>query len=89
MLNDHLHIYAKDWLNAPLDIVDFQYFPDTTAQHATLSFHLTAREKRDIRQSLWRPANQAGFRLLRERLGRPEEALAEGDGRASAGAPNR
>ncbi|WCL81097.1 patatin-like phospholipase family protein [Saprospira sp. CCB-QB6] len=49
-----------------LDIVRFVYRPTTLEQKASLSLHLTAREKLDILSAIHLPANQAALDRLEE-----------------------
>jgi hypothetical protein len=49
-----------------LDVVHFVYKPTTLEQKASLSLHLTQREKNDILSAINIPSNQAALRRLRE-----------------------
>lgn len=72
LLDDHLIDYAPVWLDAPFHVVDLQYVPDSTYRHAALNFHLTEREKVNIRRALWNSTNQRSLKLLQRLLGPAE-----------------
>jgi hypothetical protein len=46
----------------------FMYVPQEADKGAALNFHLTAREKRDVRQSFNNGNNQASLKKLQELL---------------------
>jgi hypothetical protein len=49
-------------------MIEFEYTAEKENQKAALSFHLTQREKDDIRHAISRPNNAEAFRLLKESL---------------------
>jgi hypothetical protein len=64
MNNDHQIEIMKDWLNVPLEVIEFEY--DTSpsfgskdvVKRASLSWHLTKSEKQSIVQAIDHPKNQ-------------------------------
>ena len=82
--NDNLLEYASSWLNAPLDVVEFEYIPNihqfkqTGIDHpnkkplnerAALSWHLTLREKESLYNTIWEDNNKEALRRLQLLLG--------------------
>lgn len=62
--NDYLVEFIRDWYPGPLEIVTFEY-PHETSQHpASLSWHLTEREKRSIMESIHTEDNQQAFKII-------------------------
>lgn len=57
--------YLHDGLDSNLHLVSFMYVPENQEQGAALNFHLTAREKRDVKTSFNNPYNQG---MLKEFL---------------------
>ena len=51
-----------------VDVLRFIYKPTTLAQKASLSLHLTQREKNDILSAINIPSNQSALRRLRETI---------------------
>jgi hypothetical protein len=62
---DELYRLLQPSLQVPLQVFELQYLPQQRYQRASLNFHLTEREKADIRAALARPENQAVFGQLR------------------------
>lgn len=62
--------WLKKHMGAQLERVSFQYRPGNSAKPASLSFHLTQREKLDVAASLKEAANQRAFDRLQVLLGR-------------------
>ena len=60
--------YANEALNGKVQMIAFEYVAEPESQKAALSFHLTQREKDDIRYSLRRPPNARAFRLLQDAI---------------------
>jgi len=60
----------------PIQKITFQYIPDKKENKASLNFHLTQREKRDIAASLNSKHNQEGFIKLQSLLN-TKDKLAE------------
>ncbi|OFY70710.1 MAG: hypothetical protein A3G23_08325 [Bacteroidetes bacterium RIFCSPLOWO2_12_FULL_37_12] len=64
--------FAHTWFGGKLEIVQFQYIPETEALTASLSWHLTRREKKNIIESIHHPENQNAIRLLGKLLNSSE-----------------
>ncbi|WP_299254683.1 patatin-like phospholipase family protein [uncultured Cytophaga sp.] len=77
--NDNLLEYASSWLNAPLDVVEFEYIPRSNtflsneekksnkkpfSERAALSWHLTLREKESLYSTIFEPNNQKSIKRL-------------------------
>lgn len=65
---DDLIAYAQHFLKVPFDRLIFQYVPRQENKGAALNWHLTMREKQDIREALHNPANQSAFHYLQKLL---------------------
>jgi hypothetical protein len=63
--HDFLIDYASEQLDGKLDVLVFEYTPMQGAHKASVSLHLTKREKADILQALASPHNQGEFQRLR------------------------
>jgi hypothetical protein len=67
--NDDLYQYTRAWMDTPFEVLELQYIPDRSQRRgASLNFHLTEREKRDLRQAYCKPANQRVLKRLRQLL---------------------
>ncbi|HSK13867.1 MAG TPA: hypothetical protein VK907_11680, partial [Phnomibacter sp.] len=55
---------VKNILGDQFERVVFEYKPKDESHPASLSFHLTQREKRDIMLSLQHPVNMAAFKRM-------------------------
>jgi len=63
------HLERMQWIMGnQLERVVFEYKPKDEEHPASLSFHLTQREKRDIQSSLHHPANAAAFARMQQLL---------------------
>lgn len=60
--------YMQADLGQAIQRISFMYVPETEEKGAALNFHLTAREKRDVRQSFNNIYNQASMKLIKELL---------------------
>ena len=60
--------FLKSDSGLTLQRISFVYLPQTEEKGAALNFHLTAREKRDVKQSLNNKYNQASLNLVQELL---------------------
>lgn len=58
--------YAQSFLTQPVQRISFMYLPEKEEQEATVNFHLTAMEKREVEASLGRVNNQKAFNQLKE-----------------------
>jgi hypothetical protein len=66
--NEFLLNYLHDILNGKLEVITFEYQPTYSKKRTSLSFHLTTREKRDIRSAAVNVGNTENTRLLNELL---------------------
>ncbi len=77
--NDNYIEYAEEWIDKPIDVIDFEYDPkvyyfpeepkpDITWKRAALSWHLTAKEKRSINNAIYAPVNQDALLELQQLL---------------------
>lgn len=60
--------YAQNFLDSGLHRVAFMYIPEKEESGATLNFHLTAREKKEVKSSLRRQNNVEAFEQLKKIL---------------------
>jgi len=60
--------YAKSLLDSSLHRVAFMYIPEKEESGATLNFHLTAREKKEVNSSLRRQNNVEAFEQVKRIL---------------------
>jgi hypothetical protein len=60
--------YFKQYSGVPVELVTYQYTPMVSTNRASLSFHLTPSEKRDITQSLQNEWNTAAFNKAKQLL---------------------
>ena len=58
--------YLKPNFDSTLQRISFVYMPETEEKGAALNFHLTAREKRDVRESFNNTYNQASLKFIIE-----------------------
>jgi hypothetical protein len=64
--HEELIQYSDKAFNFPFEKVTFSYIPTNAQQGAALNFHLTAKEKLDIREALYSPENAAAFNRVRQ-----------------------
>ncbi len=72
--SDALLNYAESWLGVRLHIISFEYVPAKKDQVASMSLHLTKREKNDILNALYSQNNQIRLKTLLALLGYPVQA---------------
>ena len=60
--------YLHDAFDSGLYHINFMYVPRVVDKGAALNFHLTAREKRDVKESFSNEFNQASLKKLKELL---------------------
>jgi hypothetical protein len=65
--NDDLIVYAQDWLNTDLEVIDFE-LTRPELEDISLSWHLTTKEKTIIERSAYNEKNQAAMKHLNELL---------------------
>lgn len=77
--NDNYIEYANKIINTPVNVIDFEYDPkvyyfpgepkpDIKWKRAALSWHLTNKEKRSIKNAIYAPSNQEALLLLQRLL---------------------
>ncbi|MEM6344350.1 MAG: patatin-like phospholipase family protein [Bacteroidota bacterium] len=64
MANDYLLEFMQEWYEGPMEVVPIEYPRESFEQPASLSWHLTQREKNSIRQSLNNHQNMAIFEMM-------------------------
>jgi hypothetical protein len=60
--------YAQSFLDSSIHRVAFMYIPEKQESGATLNFHLTAREKKEVNSSLHRQNNVEAFEQVKKIL---------------------
>lgn len=66
MANDFFLQYARSWYTGPMEVFSFEYPRETLDAPASLSWHLTRREKENIHQSIYTPANLQALQTLQD-----------------------
>lgn len=66
--NDQILNYMDIILNGNMEVITFEYQPSTQNKRASLSFHLTSLEKRDINSAVINAQNEAAYQKLIETL---------------------
>jgi hypothetical protein len=64
----HTKDYAPHYLDGKLKVINFQYVPKELKKAVALNFHLTQKEKADLYQSIFYPANQESVDTLLQLL---------------------
>jgi hypothetical protein len=64
MSNDYLLEFVQEWYRGPVEVITVEYPRESERHTASLSWHLTHREKADIRAALRQPHNQQAFSAL-------------------------
>lgn len=59
---DQLSYFKEN--NLSIALIDFMYVPEKTENTATMNFHLSRREKLDIKESFYRPYNQHSMKRV-------------------------
>jgi len=70
MSNDYLLELVREWYDGDLEFIPITYNKTNSEDRASMSWHLTSREKQDIANSLNDPVNQKAFSMI-ESLYRP------------------
>lgn len=60
--------YLQDYFDSSLQRISFMYVPETAEKGAALNFHLTAREKRAVKESFNSSYNQASLMQVKKIL---------------------
>ncbi|MDX1906603.1 MAG: hypothetical protein SF053_06165 [Bacteroidia bacterium] len=71
MSNDYLMEFMTDWYKGPVEVIPIEYPRETSHTPASLSWHLTSREKQNIVTSLNTPANRKAVALIEKLYPRP------------------
>ncbi|MEL6594216.1 MAG: hypothetical protein AAFQ68_29200, partial [Bacteroidota bacterium] len=64
MANDYLLEYVQEWYEGAIEVIPVEYPRESFEQPASLSWHLTQREKQSIQRSLDNAQNKAIFARL-------------------------
>jgi len=63
--NDDLTVYAQQWLNTDLEVIDLELMHSST-ENISMSWHLTSREKQQVMRSAYHPSNEKAMRRIAE-----------------------
>ncbi len=66
--HNYLVDYAKEWVDGNMEVIYFEYIPDKKEKGASMSFHLTTREKRNITETLYYPHIKRNMQKLKEAM---------------------
>lgn len=69
--NDQLLNYLDIILDGKMEVITFEYQPSENNKRASLSFHLTSLEKRDIKQAVNNSLNRQAYDKLQGLLKKP------------------
>ena len=69
MSNEYLLEYVKAWYKGYVEVVPIAYNTPKSKDRASLSWHLTRREKQNIESSLLAPENQQAFEMIHSLYG--------------------
>ncbi|MEZ4777269.1 MAG: hypothetical protein R3D00_29100 [Bacteroidia bacterium] len=64
MSNDYLLEFVREWYRGYIEVIPIQYSRETNSNPASLSLHLTQREKDNIRRGIFTEQNQEAFLML-------------------------
>lgn len=62
----YLQEYLSDWLDVENHFIEFNYIPGKKDEVASMSFHLTTKEKKDILNAFWQERNQTALKELQK-----------------------
>lgn len=65
LANDNVLEYVHEWYQGYVEVIPIEYPRETSDNPASLSFHLTNREKENISKALHTPQNEAAFQLIK------------------------
>lgn len=65
--HDEIIQYASLWLDVPMDVIDFQLKNDEQTKIA-MSWHLTTKEKNEVKNAIHEPENRAALARLKQLL---------------------
>ena len=66
LASDYLFAALKEWYEGPVELISFEYPRETLDAPASLSFHLTKREKENILNNTFTQSNRKGLKKLEE-----------------------
>ncbi len=66
--NEYLINYLSENLHNKLEVITFDYRPNENNERASLSFHLTAGEKKDIKDACTNAYNMQSMLKLKEAI---------------------
>ena len=64
MSNDYLLEYVHEWYEGYIEVIPIAYSKNSNQDRASLSWHLTRREKQNIETSLYSSENQKAFEMI-------------------------
>ncbi|MEM7371683.1 MAG: patatin-like phospholipase family protein [Bacteroidota bacterium] len=64
LANDNVLEFIHEWYSGYVEVIPIEYPRETSDNPASLSFHLTSREKTNISLALSTPQNEAAFQLI-------------------------
>ena len=64
MANDYLLEFVHEWYDGHVEVIPIEYPREAFAQPASLNWHLTRREKRNIQQCLFTSQNEKTFEII-------------------------
>jgi hypothetical protein len=65
---NYLMSYANEWVDGKLEFINFEYIPEKKEEEASLSLHLTQKEKQDIRKTIDKIHTQLSLNRLKKSL---------------------
>jgi hypothetical protein len=75
MSNDYMLAFMQEWFHGKVEVLTFEYPRETSDQPASLSWHLTRREKQKILASMGTAHNQNSLAALRRMYEVPYPAI--------------
>ena len=66
--HNYLLTYANEWMDGKLEFINFEYVPEKKEEEASLSLHLTDKEKQDIRKNMDRLETKMAISKLKKAL---------------------
>jgi hypothetical protein len=65
---NYLMSYANEWMDGKLEFINFEYIPEKKEEEASLSLHLTQKEKQDIKNTTGEIHVQLSLNRLKKAL---------------------
>jgi hypothetical protein len=66
---NYLMSFANEWVDGKLEFINFEYLPDKKEEEASLSLHLTKKEKQDIRKTITKNHTILALERLKKAFG--------------------